>query len=263
MTPLTPGLIRWVAYALLIVAAILVGLAITQLITARRAPFYVMRRNALGRAKRWGLAALVSLAVAILLLVVVSSLSAVMPPSVTPTATLTSMPTATLPPTPLPTMAGTATPTRRPTATPPFIPTSTPAILPPESALSPLPSAVPAGEDAHIAIITLATEQDASGQPVDPGVEFPSGDHRMYLFFTYEGMHNGTMTTFAWYKDGQLIDFCSDTWLWGLVEGREWGKHGRTSYFCKPPGGWAPGTYEIRAFIETRLQGVAQFVIKE
>jgi hypothetical protein len=242
----------------LIVAAVLVGLAITQLITARRAPFYVMRRNALTRATRWALAALASLVVAVLLLLVVPFLLAAVPASVLPTVTLTSVPTATSRPTPIPTI----TPTRRSTATPPFIPTSTPAILPPESALSPLPSAVPAGEDAHIAIITLATEQDASGQPVDPGVEFPSGDHRMYLFFTYEGMRNGTTTTFAWYKDGQLIDYCSDTWLWGLVEGREWGESGRTSYFCKPPGGWAPGTYEIRAFIETRLQGIAQFVIK-
>lgn len=260
MTPLTLGLIRWVAYALLIVAAVLVGLAITQLITARRAPFYVMRRNALTRATRWALAALASLVVAVLLLLVVPSLLAVVPASVLPTATLTSVPTATATsrPTPIPTI----TPTRRPTATPPFIPTSTPAILPPESALSPLPSAVPAGEDAHIAIITLATEQDASGQPVDPGVEFPPGDHRLYVFFTYEGMRNGTTTTFAWYKDGQLVDFCSDTWLWGLVEGRDWGERGRTSYFCKPPGGWVPGTYEIRAFIETRLQGIAQFVIK-
>ena len=261
MTPLTLGLIRWVAYALLIVAAVLVGLAITQLITGRRAPFYVMRRNALTRATRRALAALVSLVVAVLLLVVVPALLAVVPASVLPTVTLTSVPTATATsrPTPIPTI----TPTRRPTATPPFIPTSTPAILPPESALSPLPSAVPAGENAHIAIITLATEQDASGQPVDPGVEFPSGDHRLYLFFTYAGMRNGTTTTFAWYKDGQLVDFCSDTWLWGLVEGREWGESGRTSYFCKPPGGWAPGTYEIRAFIETRLQGIAQFVIEE
>jgi len=260
LTPLTLGLIRWVAYALLIVAAVLVGLAITQLITARRAPFYVMRRNALTRATRWALAALASLVVAVLLLLVVPSLLAVVPASVLPTATLTSVPTATATsrPTPIPTI----TPTRRPTATPPFIPTSTPAILPPESALSPLPSAVPAGEDAHIAIITLATEQDASGQPVDPGVEFPPGDHRLYVFFTYEGMRNGTTTTFAWYKDGQLVDFCSDTWLWGLVEGRDWGERGRTSYFCKPPGGWVPGTYEIRAFIETRLQGIAQFVIK-
>ena len=260
MTPLTLGLIRWVAYALLIVAAILVGLAITQLITARRAPIYVMRRNALTRATRWGLAALASLAVAFLLLLVVPSLLAVVPASVLPTVTLTSVPTATATsrPTPIPTI----TPTRRPTATPPFIPTSTPAILPPESALSPLPSAVPAREDAHIAIITLAAEKDANDQPVNPGAEFPPGDHRVYLFFTYEGMRNGTTTTFAWYKDGQLIDFCSDTWLWGL-KGREWGESGRQPYLCKPPGGWAPGTYEIRVFIETRLQGVAQFVIKE
>jgi len=122
---------------------------------------------------------------------------------------------------------------------------------------------VPAGEDAHIAVITLAADEDAEGQPVGPGTEFPSGDHKVCLFFTYEEMKKGVATTFAWYKGEEFIDFCSDTWLWGVAEERNWGKDGRAAYCCKPPEGWEPGTYEIRVFIETRLQGIAQFVIKE
>jgi hypothetical protein len=261
LTPLTLSLLRWVAYALLIASAVLVGLAIPQLNKARHAPIYVMRRSALGRATRLALAALILQALAVVLLVLVPYLAAVVPVVTAPTATWTSVPTLTA--TPLPTSVPTITPTRRPTATPPFIPTPTSAIPIPPSALSPLPSAVPAGEDARIAVITLATEQDASGQPVDPGSEFLAGDHRVYVFFTYEGMENGVTTTFAWYKNSEFIDFCSDTWLWGLVEGRDWGERGRESYYCKLPGGWTPGTYQVRVFIETRLQGVAQFVIKE
>jgi hypothetical protein len=122
---------------------------------------------------------------------------------------------------------------------------------------------MPAGEDVRIAIITLAAAEDALGQPVDPGTEFPSGDHRVYLFFTYEGMKDGIATTFAWYKDGEFIDFCSDTWAWGLVEGREWGENGRTSYYCKLPGGWQPGTYQVHVFIDDRVQGMTRFVVTE
>jgi len=260
LLPLILSQMRWAAYALLIASAVPAGLAIAQLIKARRAAYYALRRDALRRGRRWVLVALIWLTLAIALLVVPPRLAAILSAPV-PTATPAAVPTHT--PTRRPTRTPTATPTRRPTATPPFIPTSTPEILPPESALSPLPSAVPAREDARIAIITLAAEEDDFGQPVDPGTEFPPGDHRVYLFFTYEGMRNGTATTFAWYKDGEFIEFCSDTWAWGLVEGRDWGEAGRTSYYCSPPGGWEPGTYQVQVFIETRLQGSSQFVITE
>lgn len=259
---MTLDLMRWAAYALLVASGIPAGLVVQQLIKARRAPYYAMRRDAFRRAKRWILASLVLQALAIVLLIGALYLGGIVsaPPTVpTVTSTITPVPT----PTPRPTLTPTVTPTRRPTATPPFIPTSTPAIPLPESALSPLPSAVPAGEDARIAVITLAADLDDSGEPVDPGAEFPPGEHRVCLFFTYEGMKNGVVTTFAWYKDEEFIDFCSDTWLWGLVEGRDWGERGQSSYYCNPPGGWEPGTYEIRVFIETRLQGIAQFVIRE
>ncbi len=262
MIDLILNLLRWIAYALLIASAISAGLAILQLSRARRAPYYAARRLAIKRSRRWISVTLVLLVLAVVLLLVPPQLTVVLPaPTPVPTVTPTATPTST--PTPRPTRTPTVTPTRRPTATPPFIPTSTPVILPPESALSPLPSAVPAGEDARISIITLSTEQNAEGEPVDPGVEFPPGDHRVYLFFTYEGMQDGITTTFAWYKDGEFLDFCSDTWLWGLVEGRDWGERGRISYHCRPPGGWEPGSYEIRVFIEARLQGIAQFVIAE
>ncbi len=259
-----PVWLRWFAYTLLLTSAIPAGLTIYQLIRARHAPYYVLRREAFTRAKRWLLASLSLEAVAVLLLLAAAYIPNLMPVSLptstmTPTATATRAPTAT----PRPTRTPTTTPTRAPTATPPFIPTPTQAVPVPEMALSPLPSAVPAGEDARIAVITLATEEDAAGQPVDPGNEFAPGDHRVYLFFTFEAMQRGVPTTFAWYRDEELIEFCSDTWLWGQAEERDWGEKGRTSYYCKPPVGWEPGTYEIRVFIETRLQGIAQFAIRE
>ncbi|MFQ6100119.1 MAG: hypothetical protein ACE5OS_02640 [Anaerolineae bacterium] len=270
MTALTLDQLRWVAYALLIASAFLAGLAIPQFAKARRAPYYILRRKALRWATRWLLVALVVQGVAVIILVLVPRLvTIVSAPVLIPTATPSSTPTPAyvpLPsgtPTPSAMLRASATPTRRPTATPPLIPTPTLAVPLPDAALTPLPPAVPAGEDARIVLQCLALERDENGQPLEPGNEFPPGDYRVYLFFTYEGMQNAVATTFAWYKDGEFLDFCSDTWLWGLVEGRDWGESGWTSYFCRLPGGWEPGSYEIHVFIETRLQGIAQFVITE
>jgi hypothetical protein len=262
LTDLILDVARWVAYGLLIAAAFPTAMAVVQLIKARRAPIYATRQNAYKEARRWMSALLVLLVLALVLLVVPPPVAALLVrPTPVPTATPTAAPTCTA--TPCPTGTPTATPTRRPTATPPTIPTLTPSLSPPETVLTPLPSAMPARENAHIAIITLAAGEDENGDPVDPGSEFPPGQQRVYLFFTYEGMRTGTQTTFAWYKGEEFIEFCSDTWLWGTVEGRQWGWRGRTSYRCRPPEGWEPGTYEIRVFIETQLQGVAQFVVAD
>jgi hypothetical protein len=121
--------------------------------------------------------------------------------------------------------------------------------------LTPLPNAIPAGEDAHITIVTLAADRDQAGEPVGPGAEFPPGNHRVYLFIAYEGMANGVAWTFAIYREGELLD--STTQLW------EWGADGGTYLYYKPPEGYEVGRYEMRAFIQDRLQGVAQFAIAE
>jgi len=252
LAALTPEKIRWVAYALVIASAIPFGLSIPHFIKSRRAPYYILRQDALKKAWRWVLVTLVLQALALTLLIVAPRLATVYPaPTATPPPTRTPAPTRT----PRPTRTPTATATRRPTATPTAILTPTPAVPLPDIALTPLPSAVPADEDARIELTALATEKDESSLPVNPGSEFPPGDHWMYLFFTYEGMKNNVKRTFAWYKDGQFLERCSDSGLW------EWGDHGRTWYRC--PGVWEPGAYQVHVFIETRLQFVAEFVIAE
>ena len=254
LTSLTLVWLRWAAYVLLLALVVTVTMIISQLIRARRAPYYAMREDALKQVRLWMLVALILLVLAIDLLIVPPRLATIIAP---PTPTPTVFPTVTLTFTPISSPTGTPTvaPTRRPSATPPFIPTSTPDVPPPESALTPLPSAVPAGEDARITIITLAADEDDSGQPVNPGAEFPPGDHPVYLFVSYEGMVNGVVWTFAIYREGEFLDGVTQLWEWGI--------EGRTSLYYEPPGGYEPGIYEMRVFIEDRLQGVAQFVIAE
>lgn len=254
LTALTLDILRWVAYALLIASAIPIGLAISQFAKARRAQYYAARREAPRQAMRWVLAALVLQALAVALLILPPRMVVfVSTPTPVPTATPTVTPTLT--PTPRPTLTPTVTPTRRPTATPPAIPTPTPLISPPDIALTPLPSAVPAGEDAHITFITLAADKDDSGEPVEPGAEFPPGDHRVYLFVSYDGLADGVAWTLALYCEGEFLG--GSTQLW------ERGEEGQTYFYYKPPEGYEPCNYEMRVFIEERLQGVAQFVIVE
>jgi hypothetical protein len=252
--------LHWVAYALLLAAIVPLVVAISQFARARRAPYYAVRENALRQSKRWLLVTLVLLVLGVDVLVVPPRLTATLPrPEAPASDTPAPTPTAIVTPTPLPTHTPTATPTRRPTATAPLIPTPTAAAALtaplPDSALTPLPGAVPAGEGARITFVTLAADKDEGGGPVDPGSEFPPGDHRVYLFIAYEGLANGVTWTFAIYRGEELLDSATQPWAWG--------PQGRTYLYYKPPGGYQPGVHEMHVFVEQRLQGVAQFIVTE
>jgi hypothetical protein len=256
--------LRWIAYALLIGSVIPAGLSIPKFVKSRRAKYYGVRREALRQAMRWLLIMGIMQTVAIVLLVVCPLLqngdaTPTSDVTVTPTressARATSLPDHTSTPTGPPT----AIPTRHPTATP--RPTSVPTVPPsegptPEGPTPPL-SPVPAAPEASVRFTALAMEKNTSGLPVNPGFEFPPGDHAMYVFFTYEGMQNGVERTFAWYKDDEPFERCSQTALW------EWGDQGRTSYYCQPSTGWEVGNYAVHVFIEDKLQFIAEFVITE
>ena len=256
--------LRWIAYALLIGSAIPAGLSVPRFIKSRRAKYYGIRREALQQAMRWLLIMGIMQVVAILLLIVCPILeNGAAAPSpdatVTPTRELsagaTSLPDHT--PTPGPTAPPTAAPTRRPTATPSPAPTRPAPTVAPSDGPTQEIVPVPAGPDASVRFTALAMEKDASGLPVNPGFEFPPGDHAMYVFFTYEGMQNGVERTFAWYKDDEPFDRCSQTALW------EWGDRGRTSYYCQPSTGWEPGNYAVHVLVEDKLQFITEFVITE
>ena len=274
----TLTILRWIAYVLLIASPVPLGLAIYQFVKSRRAPYYVLRRTAFEHAMRFLFAFAGALVLGVALLIVSSLLNRDGAPSVptatpamatVPTATseapaATAIPTITSLPTQLPTATLVPQPTAETLATPATspiptetsgadIPTATPGVAEP----TPLPSPVSAGPGARVAFTALAMEKDDSGLPVNPDSQFPPGDHAVYVFFTYEGMQNGVERTFAWYKDGEYYERCSQTAPWS------WGDRGRTSYFCHPSTGWESGNYEIHVFVEEELQFIAQFVITE
>lgn len=271
-----PVVIRWLAYSLLALTLVPLGLAVREFTKARLAAYYAIRRSALARGSRYLAAAVVPPIVGVLLLILPAQVARVLGPSPTPSLLPTSTPTQ--PPQPTSTPVPTATPTRRPTATPPSIATATPTrrptatappipsptttVLPPDFVMTPIPSELPARPEARIELLALASELNSSGEPVDPGKEFLPGQHLVHLFFRYKGMDASVPVAVAWYKDGQLWDICTGAWLWDLVEGRVWGEAGTASVSCQPITGWQLGSYEIRVYIGTKLQGIAQFVVK-
>ncbi|MCJ7738890.1 MAG: hypothetical protein MUQ10_16510 [Anaerolineae bacterium] len=254
--------IAWGAYVLIALSLVPLALAAHYLRLSRQGSYYGFRRDALRKAQYWGAGAISTLLIALVILILrpPSEPSIPVEPNLTPTLTATRVPTLT----PVPTETASPSPTRRATATPPFIPTFTPEVLPPEPAMSPLPSAVPAGPDARIMVMALAVEKDESDGPVDPGDQFGRGFHPVYVFFEYGGMETGYTTSFAWYVDnGEYVDSCLDTWVWGIPEDRQWGERGGAYLECSPPGGWQVGFYELRVFVDTRLQSVACFEVVE
>jgi hypothetical protein len=263
----TLTVLRWIAYVLLLASPIPLGLTIHRFVKSRRAPYYVLRRTAFDRAMRFLLITGIMLALGIILLIMSAILNrgeAAQEPTATPVAT--AAPTITVG-TPAETMVPTVTPlpTHLPTATLVPLPTPEATIAPPTSPLpttpppvgDPTPAGTPisAGPGARVTFTAIAMEKDDRGLPVNPNTQFPPGDHAVFVFFTYEGMQNGVERTFAWYKDGEYYERCSQTTLWN------WGDRGRTSYFCHPSTGWEPGAYEVHVFVEEELQFVAEFVI--
>lgn len=238
---------------------------------ARRAPYYFLREAARKKGLVWLLIAISSLLVAVVLFALrLSAQGAAAPPAPTPTAT--ARPTV-LPLSPVLTPLPTATPTGEPTATPPFIPTATPPFIPtptptptssyplPADAVAALPGSLPAGANAQMTFVAFATEEQ-NGLPVNPSRQFALGDDRVYFFFTYQGMQRGVTWTYRWCHDGACPDGL--TCQWGVEQGEcptIARSAGSTYLYYRPPGGYQPGNYEVRVWIEDRLQIAAPFTI--
>lgn len=131
----------------------------------------------------------------------------------------------------------------------------------PDTARSPLPGAIPARPGARIVLETFALGVE-NGQPVQPGVEFTAGDFRVYAFIRYEAMSRGTTWTYGWYREGEYLDGNTCLW-WTRLPNCPYmvGESGRTFLYYRRPGGYDPGTYEVRIWIEDRFQGAYRFVI--
>lgn len=208
---------------------------------SRRAPYYILREEAAGSARRWALVSLALIAATIALVAYAGPAAPAIAP--TPTAPLrvaTLGPTATARAPTLPTAAPTPTPTATPTLTPTaVVAPDVPAVL-----LTPIPSAVPPDPKAKFEFLTLSSRLDANFNPIDPGLQFPTGTTRVNVFFRAESVNNGAIWGVFCYRDGSLVDLFVSLWSDGPA--RQTSKA-----FCSLDG--KAGTYRVRVYLGTTL----------
>lgn len=261
---MNPAILRYLLLALTAVgsaaALTLVILAVIFLSRARRGLYYVVREEARVRGLR-----LLAIALPVLLasvgLGILSNRFAPRPvvvvqSTLAPTATLAptfAVPTSTSTPEP-----PTATPLPRPTATPLPIPTATasptripPTDLPP-SLLTPVPSAVAAEESASFGPIQFGAGF-ANFQLTGVGDAFPLDQAIVHATFLVRNMNRNAVWTAAWYRDGKYV--AGDPLLWKDAPNTI------AHVFYGPQGGYRAGKWEVRLYIEDRLQQKATFTI--
>ena len=213
---------------------------------SKRAPFFVLREEAEARMRRVAPVALALLVVNASLLAWKKwgsvPLSEIIP---TPMPTLTSIPGTPVSPglspkTGSPTPVATSTPS--PTFT--FSQVPTPTVKPP----APTPTE---RLEASFGVITLAQGVSEENLPLEPGDIFPEGTKQVYAFFSYTEMEMGTPWTQAWYRGEQKL--WSQTKRWRL------GREGNAWIYMEFIEGLPPGEYEVRLYIDRKLQQRVEF----
>ena len=239
---------------------ILIVIAIRALREARIGLYYVVREKARSRGLRLMLVALLVVPVTLGLAAYVDhaagSLPVLVRATVTPAFTRTVepvRPTVTATPEP-----PTDTPQPRPTATLLPVPTATasPTRIPPTDLppilLTPVPSAVAAAESANFGPIQLGASF-INRQLGGIGNSFPLDTPIIHATFLVRNMNRNATWTPAWYRDGKYVD--GVPLLWTDIPNT------LGHVFYGSPGGFRPGKWELRLYIEDRLQSKATFTI--
>ena len=261
---MSPATFHYIALAARVLGAaavvVLVIIALNLLRQARTGSYYVQREAARSRGLRL-------IIVSVLLVAVTFGLSALAEyvgarstqvaqvtaaPTLVPTLTVVE-PTATLVP-----EEPTKTPLPRPTATPLPVPTTTPSptrIPPtdlPPTLLTPIPSAVPAAEDARFGPVQLGLDY-VNYQLTGIRNVFPLDVRIVHATFLVRNMNRNAVWTAAWYRDGKYV--AGDPLLWTAQPNTV------GHVYFGPSGGYKPGKWELRLYIEDRLQQKATFTI--
>jgi len=262
---MNPATLHLLASAVRLVGAaaviILIVIAIRALQEARSGSYYVVREKARSRGLRSMLLALlvvpVTLGLATYVDHVAGSPPALVRATVIPTSTHTAQPVQpTVTATPEP---PTDTPQPRPTTTPLPVPTATasptripPTDLPP-TLLTPIPSAVAAAENASFGPLQLGACY-VNYQLCAIADSFPLDTPMIHATFLVRNMNRNATWTPAWYRDGKYVDGAPLLW----TSASNTVGH---AFYSGPPGGFRPGKWELRLYIEDRLQSKAAFTI--
>ncbi len=214
---------------------------------SRRAQYYILREEAARSAGRWAIVSAVVMALTIGVAVTASQAptAPATEPTIRPTAAVP-----TLGPVPTRTPTATRTPVPTVTAPPTLTPTATPAPDVPAVLLTPVPGAAEPDAAATFEFLTLASRVGENLSPLDPGLQFPTGTSRVYVFFRASGVNNGARWGIFCYRGETIVDLFVGLW--------EDGPNPQTSRaFCGLDG--AAGAYLLRAYLGTSLAFQVQY----
>lgn len=219
---------------------------------SRNARYYILREEASARAGRWAVFSFVIIAITVAIFVFSLQMSTgpLVARTSTPTlSTEVARPTATRTPSP----TATASPTASATATVTFTPTATLSADVPDVLLTPIADAIAAAAGARFEFSTLASRVNPDTfAPLDPGLQFPGGSTRVYVFFRATAVNNGAVWSIFCYRNGEIIDQFIGLWEDGTAS-----QNSRA--FCSLDG--AEGVYSVRAYIDTRRQFSVDFTL--
>lgn len=261
---ISPAILHYIAVAARVIGAVVVVvlliIAVNNLRQARTGAYYVQREEARSRGLRLLGVTLLSALVLFGLAALSDSLGA--RPANVAKATVTPNPTPTVV-TPEPTATSTpeeptGTLVPRPTATQLPVPTATPSptrIPPtglPPTLLTPVPLAEPAAENAYFGPVQFGAGY-VNFQLTGVTHIFPLDVPIVHATFLVRNLNRNAVWAAAWYRDGKYV--AGDPLVWTALPNTI------GHVFYGPPGGYKPGKWELRLYIEDRLQQKAAFTI--
>ncbi len=241
--------LRLIGQLLLLTGVILLLTGWQRISSARRLPYFLLRRELSGKGWRSIGFGLLSGVFALMLLLFGTRVAYVIvppTPSLTPTATNTLTPTTTL----SPTISATPTISTTPTITSTATATSTPFL--PQQIILLYRETVTPRPDAALSPILVSTRIDRNNQAINPRQEFENPLRRLYGAFTYNNLADGVRWTAIWYYGEEEV----------CLEATQWdGGTGGFGYTECEPDYWLPGEYEIQMFVGDRWVVSTRFTV--
>ncbi len=242
-------IVQSIAVVLLLAVVVTAWVGWWQIHTARKLPFFMLRRRRIAQGWRMVVFAFFFGVVALMIQFFGRQVAyTIIPPtpSLTPTNTITPTPSITPTPTisPIPSITPTASITPTPTITP------TPVL--PETILEDLDSNITPNPEAAFSVIEVASRLGSNNQPLDVADLFILPVGRLYGAFTYDQLQDGVRWTAIWYLDQEEICLESIPWDGGT------GGYGYTE--CEPEE-WIEGEYEIQIFYGEQWKVSTRFTI--
>jgi hypothetical protein len=242
-------IVQLLALVFVLAFALTLGSGWLQIRSARRLPFFMLRRKRIGQGWRLILFSVIIGLIAFFTQIFGRQVAyTIVPPTpsltptetITPTASITTTPTSS----PIPSITPTPTITLTPTITP------TPSL--PQDIRESIDLDVTPDAEAVLSAIEVARNIGASNQPVNSSDVFLLPVGRLYGTFTYDKFQDGIQWTALWYWENELICQESIPWDGGT------GGYGYTECELEK---WEEGEYEIQMFIGEQWKVSTRFTI--